>query len=44
MERILHILIITLAIFILGVQIGIKHGRNLQTEDLKIKYGYNFTD
>ena len=40
----LNIFIIALAIFILGVQIGIKHGRELQTEDFKIKYGFYFTD
>lgn len=44
MEKALHILIIVLAIFILGVQLGIKHGRQLQTEDLSIKYGYSFTN
>ncbi len=38
------ILIIALAIFILGVQIGIKHGRELQLEDIRIEYGYNFAD
>lgn len=30
----LHIFLIALAIFILGVQIGIKHGRELQLEDM----------
>ena len=39
-----NILIIALAIFIFGVQVGIKHGRALELEDLRIKYGYNFTD
>lgn len=43
-DTLLHIFIITLAIFILGVQIGIKHGRELQLEDLNIKYGYDFSD
>lgn len=41
-NHILHIFIIALAIFILGVQIGIKHGRELQLEDIKIEYGYSF--
>ena len=40
----LHIFLIALAIFILGVQIGIKHGRELQLEDMRIKYGYDFSD
>ena len=40
----LYIFIIALAIFILGVQIGIKHGRDLQLEDMRIKYGYSFSD
>lgn len=39
-----YIFLIALAIFILGVQIGIKHGRELQLEDMRIKYGYDFTD
>lgn len=34
-----HIFIIALAIFILGVQIGIAHGRKLQLEDLELDYG-----
>lgn len=44
MERVLLTFIIALAIFILGVQFGIKHGRYLQTEDSKAQYGYNFTN
>lgn len=40
----LHIFIIALAIFILGVQIGIKTGRALQLEDLRLKYDYSYTD
>lgn len=40
----LHIFLIALAIFILGVQVGIKHGRELQLEDIYIEYGYRFTD
>ena len=31
----LYIFLIALAIFILGVQIGIKHGRELQLEDMR---------
>lgn len=40
----LYIILIALLIFILGVQIGIKHGRELQLDDMRIKYGYDFTD
>lgn len=40
----LNIFLIALAIFILGVQIGIKHGRELQLDDMRIKYGYNFSN
>lgn len=40
----LYIFLIALAIFILGVQIGIKHGRELQLEDIKIEYGYDFSN
>ena len=40
----LHIIIICLSIFILGVQLGIKHGRTLQLEDMGLKYGYEFTN
>ena len=36
--------IFLIAIFILGVQIGIKHGRELQLEDIKIEYGYDFSN
>ena len=43
-EFIFYVFLISLAIFILGVQIGIHHGRALELEDLGIKYGYNFTD
>ena len=39
-----YIFLIALAIFILGVQVGIKHGRELQLEDMQIKYGYDFSD
>ena len=40
----LNIFLIAVAIFILGVQIGIKHGRELQLDDMRIKYGYDFSD
>lgn len=43
-DTLLHIFIVALAIFILGVQLGIKHGRELQLEDLKVRYGYDFSD
>ena len=43
-DQIINILIIALAIFILGVQIGIKHGRELQLEDIRIEYGINFSN
>ena len=43
-DQMLNILIIALAIFILGVQIGIKHGRELQLEDIKIEYGISFSN
>ncbi len=43
-DTLLHIFIIALAIFILGVQLGIKHGRELQLEDLKVRYGYELSD
>lgn len=43
-DTLLHIFIIALAIFILGVQLGIKYGRELQLEDLKVRYGYDFSD
>lgn len=39
-DRVLLILIFALAIFILGVQLGIKHGRELQKEDICVEYGY----
>lgn len=40
-ETAFYYFLIALAIFILGVQIGIKHGRDLQIEDFQIQYGYN---
>ena len=43
-ETAFYVFLIALAIFIFGVQVGIKHGRALELEDLSIKYGYTFTD
>lgn len=40
----LHIFIIALTIFILGVQVGIKQGRNLQLQDLEEDYGITITN
>ena len=42
--KILQVLIICLSIFILGVQLGIKHGRDLEREDIQTYYGYEITD
>ena len=39
-EKAFYVFLIALSIFILGVQIGIKHGRDLQKEDICIEYGY----
>lgn len=39
-----YTLIICLSIFILGVQLGIKHGRNLEREDIQTYYGYEITN
>ncbi len=41
-EKIFNIFLIALIIFIIGVQIGIHHGRELQLQDLEVKYGYQF--
>lgn len=41
-ESILYVFLISLSIFILGVQIGIKQGRTLQLEEIRIEYDYNF--
>ncbi len=38
-DNVMIVFIILLAIFILGVQIGIKHGRDLERQDLEIEYG-----
>ena len=43
-ETAFYVFLIALAIFIFGVQVGTKHGRALELEDLGIKYGYHFTD
>lgn len=43
-DTVLILLVIALAIFILGVQVGIRHGRELQTEDFKEQYGYYISD
>ena len=43
-DSMLFIFTIALSIFILGVQIGIKHGRELQLEDIRIEYGINFSN
>lgn len=43
-ESILYVFLISLSIFILGVQIGIKQGRTLQLEEIRIEYDYNFPD
>jgi len=39
-----YIFLIALAIFILGVQIGIKQGRALQLEEMRIEYDFSYTD
>ena len=44
LETAFYYFLIALAIFILGVQIGIKHGRDLQIEDFQIQYGYYIPD
>lgn len=36
-EKLFHIALIILALFILGVQIGIANGRRLQIEDMRIE-------
>lgn len=43
-ELMYYIFIICLAIFILGVQVGIKKGRYLQKQDLEIEYGIIISD
>lgn len=42
--KLLYAFIICLSIFILGVQLGIKHGRDLEREDMKTYYGYEITN
>ena len=41
-DNVMIIFMILLAIFILGVQIGIKHGRDLQIQEFKERYGDYF--
>lgn len=43
-DKYLYFFLIVLAIFIIGVQVGIKHGRELQIEELKVQDGYYFTN
>ncbi len=43
-EKHLHLILIILLIFILGVQVGIKKGRALEKQDLRIEYGYYISD
>lgn len=43
-EKALYIFLIILAIFILGVQVGIKQGRALQLQDMEITNGYYFSN
>ena len=40
-EKCLYIFLIILGIFIAGVQVGIKHGRELQIQEI---YEYSFTN
>ena len=39
-EKIFYIFLIILALIIIGVQIGIAHGRKLQIEDMRIDNDY----
>jgi hypothetical protein len=39
LEKMLH-LIIWLLIFVVGVQFGIKHGRDLQRHDMEVAHGH----
>lgn len=41
-DSVFPVVLVALVIFIAGVQIGIKHGRTLELEDLRIDYGYCF--
>lgn len=43
-DSILVIAIIILCIFVCGVQVGIKHGRNLQLQEMYLEYGYTKTN
>ncbi len=40
-EKYLYIFLIILCIFIAGVQVGIKHGKELQLQEI---YEYSYTD
>ena len=39
-EKILYLILIIIAILIIGVQIGIAHGKKLQFEDIRNDYEY----
>lgn len=39
-EKIFYLILIILAILIIGVQIGIAHGKRLQIEDIRNDYEY----
>lgn len=43
-EKILYLILIIIAILIIGVQIGIAHGKRLQIEDIKDNYEYICTN
>lgn len=39
-EKQFYIFLMALVIFIIGLQIGIKHGRELQLEEMGVNYGF----
>ena len=43
-EEIFYLFLIFLAVLILGIQIGISHGKKLQIEDIKDNYEYICTN
>ena len=43
-EKIFYLILIVLTILIVGVQIGIAHGRKLQIEDIRNDYEYICTN
>ena len=43
-EKLFYIFLIALAFIMLGVQIGIAHGKKLQIEDIKDNYEYICTN